>query len=260
MTRTNEPASRPAPPSVADLFLHTLQRQVDAHASGLGYAEPAGDAYPHDAVPVQPVDPALAWQDALAAARILSAAGETSWAAPPEWPALVAQQEPAAALAFCLGNYPQRVRDLHPLLTREPAALRDGPAPPAHLPALLGWAGQEHAGFERLVAAAVLRLARQFDRAGQLLARPSGEPWQAVHANEVAALAWDRGDAEHALALWQQAPDNACVLFNRGMAALFLGRPAPAAGDLARAAAALPERSAWHHLAQLYLALARARA
>jgi hypothetical protein len=49
------------------------------------------------------------------------------------------------------------------------------------------------------------------------------------------------------------------VLFNRGMAALFLGESADARAALSRAVALLPESSAWHHLARLYLTLAEAR-
>jgi hypothetical protein len=40
------------------------------------------------------------------------------------------------------------------------------------------------------------------------------------------------------------------------MAALFLGRPVEAATHLKAAVAGLPETSAWHHLASLYLTLA----
>jgi len=46
------------------------------------------------------------------------------------------------------------------------------------------------------------------------------------------------------------------VLFNRGMAALFLDRPAEARADLRKATERLPESSGWHHLGRLYLALA----
>ena len=46
------------------------------------------------------------------------------------------------------------------------------------------------------------------------------------------------------------------VLFNRGMAALFLGRRDEAVAALTQAVAALPDTSAWHHLGHLYLALA----
>jgi tetratricopeptide (TPR) repeat protein len=259
MTRTNESAGRPAPPTVADLFAQFLTQQISAHAEGLGYAEPTGEAVPHEAVPVQPVDPQLAWKDAVVAAKLLHPATGPKWSVPPEWPTLVTQQEPAVALAFCLGNYPQLVRNLHLLLTREPAALREATAPRVTIPAIEQWASQTHDVPTRLLAAGVLRLARQFDRAEELLAQPVSEEWQALHANEVAALAWHRGQPEKALVLWRKAPESAPVLFNRGMASLFLGQDQEAVESLRQATSALPESSAWHHLAQLYLALASVR-
>jgi hypothetical protein len=256
MTQPNPSTGRP---SLTDLFTHYLQEQTDAHARGLGYAEPTGMAVPHEAVPVQPVDPQLAYKDAIVAARLLQPAQEIRFAVPPDWPTLVSQQEPAVALAFCLGNFPQLVRNLHILLTREPAALRDGPTQAVAAPGLRQWAEQvQKDGPQRLLAAGVLRLARQFDRAEELLAAPA-VGLEALHANESAALAWHRGQADTALALWQQQPDSAVVLFNRGMAKLFLGQAPGAVADLSRAVGLLPENSAWHHLGQLYLALAQAR-
>src|SRR5262245_10793423 len=134
MTQSN----RPATPSVADLFKDYLHRQVEAQAEGLGYPETTGNAVPHEAVPVQPVDPALAWRDALASARFIGAP-KTSFEVPPEWPALVSGQEPAVALAFALGNFPQLVRNLYPLLSGEALALRDAGARVSS-PALAAWA------------------------------------------------------------------------------------------------------------------------
>ena len=126
MTRPNANDGRPAGLSVTDLFSNYLRKQIDAHAAGLGQPEAVGDAVPHEATPVQPVDPALAWKDATASAKLLSAA-KAAFEVPPEWPPLVARQEPAVALAFALGNFPQLVRNLHALLGTAPIALRDGP-------------------------------------------------------------------------------------------------------------------------------------
>src|SRR3954451_14305639 len=138
--------------SVTDLFANYLQKQIDAHAAGLGQPEAVGDAVPHEAVPVQPVDPALAWKDAVAAARLLS--GErVELEVPPEWPPLVARQEPAVALAFALGNFPQLVRNLHPLLSGVPVALRDGPREAVALPGLIEWAAGAATDAEKLLAA-----------------------------------------------------------------------------------------------------------
>ena len=67
------------------------------------------------------------------------------------------------------------------------------------------------------------------------------------------------GRAEEALALWQAQPSSVPVLFNRGMAALFLGKAAEAKQALAEAIVKLPEASAWHHLGRLYLTLAEMR-
>src|SRR5207244_10792645 len=112
---------------------------------------------------------------------------------------------------------------------------------------------------EGLRAAGALRRARQFDRAEEVLRHKPADEWRAAWANEEAALAWHRGRAGDAAALWRDQPDSAPVLFNRGMAALFLGQRGEARGWLRGAADQLPEASAWHHLARLYLTLAEIR-
>src|SRR5579871_4367932 len=96
------------PQLLADLFTQYLSRQMAAQAEGLGSADAEGQVVPHEAVPVQPVDPQLAWEDSLAAVRHFPAARtEPRWQVPPEWSALVAAHEPAVALAFCVGNFQQ---------------------------------------------------------------------------------------------------------------------------------------------------------
>jgi hypothetical protein len=245
------------PPSLSALFAEYLQGQTAAQAQGLGFAPPSGEVEPYESVPVQPVDPQQAWTDAHAAADHFPGAKAT-WTTPADWPTLVAGREPAVALAFCLGNFPQMVRNLHPLLTGgDLTALRAGPTRVATAPALIEWAQTCKDGPQMLLAAGVSRLANQFDAAADLLRRwhPSAE-WQAVHANETAALAWHRGKAEEAATLWRNQAESVPVLFNRGMAALFLGDAAAAHEALTRATAALPETGAWHHLGRLYLALA----
>jgi hypothetical protein len=260
MTRTDGPPGRPEGLPLAELFTRYLRRQADAHAEGLGYPE-AAEVVPFETVAAQPVDPRLAWAGAVEAARHF-AVPPASWAVPPEWPALVASQEPALAFAFSLGNYPQLVRHLQPLLAGgDPAALRAAAPRPAEAPGLAEWAAGVGHGPPLLLAAGVLRLARRFDEAADLLARAAdlSGPWQPVRANEEAALLWHRGEAEAGLARWQAQEPAVPVLFNRGMAALFLGGPAEARAPLAQAAERLPETSAWHHLAGLYRALAEAR-
>ncbi|MBY0232398.1 MAG: hypothetical protein K2W96_24230, partial [Gemmataceae bacterium] len=124
----------PAGLSVAELTDRFLRQQAEAHEQGLGLPEDAGDAVPHDATPFQPIDPQLAWADALAALP----AGKP--AVPPEWPALANGQAPAVSLAFALGNYPQQVRHIAALLITEPGNLREDASPGPARPELAAWA------------------------------------------------------------------------------------------------------------------------
>jgi hypothetical protein len=259
MTVPSTAAGR-TPPPLSALFAEYLQSQTAAQARGLGFAPPSGEVEPFESVPVQPVDPQQAWADALTSADHFPGAKAT-WTAPADWPTLVGAQEPAVALAFCLGNFPQMVRNLHPLLGGgDLTALRAAPTRTTSAPGFTEWAKTCGDGPQVLLAAGVSRLAGQFDAAADLLRRwrPSAE-WRAVHANEEAALAWHCGRAEEAAALWQNQAESVPVLFNRGMAALFIGDAAAAHEALTRATAVLPESGAWHHLGRLYLALADAR-
>ncbi len=239
--------TRQQPPSVDELLTNYLRQQIQAQANGLGFVDLGEQAVPFDAVPVQPVDPQQAWSDATTAGLAAE-----RWQVPPGWPTLVSLQEPTVAIALALGNYPQLVRELQPLLTGEALALRQPLSEPIDLPELNKYLNQAHAEPSRYLAAGVARLARQFDTAQRLLAQPPSATWQAQHANERAALAWHRGDHRAALADWLAQPDSVPVLFNRGMAALFLGESDLALSALDAVIAQLPDSSAWHHLARLY--------
>jgi hypothetical protein len=264
MARSEEHTGKPVQPALADLFARYLEKQAAAQTAGLASPDAGAEVVPYDATPVQPVDPRLAWQEALAALAFLHPRAETgSWQAPPDWPTLVAAHEPAVALAFCTGNFPQLMRNFQPLLhNANLSKLRPVSGRPVAAPALLAWAGEKKSVAQTLLAVAALRLARQFDRAAELLQERQADvpsEWRAVWANEEAALAWHCGRAKEAAAMWQAQPDSVPVLFNRGMAALFLDQPAEARAILSQVVAQIPEDSAWHHLGRLYLALAEAR-
>jgi tetratricopeptide (TPR) repeat protein len=267
MTQRHESFNTPGQKSLPELLTQYLQRQAAAHAAGLGFADLAGEVEPYDAVPVQPVEPRLAWEEAAAVLHHFpQSTPARSTKAPEDWPTLVAGQEPMTALAFCLGNYPQLVRDLHSLLqTTDLKSLRPSSLRPLAAPGLADWTAKvvrKGQYPQALLAAGVLRLARQFAQAEEVLqrCREAAPPeWQAVVANEEAALAWHSGRAAEAAAMWRAQPESVPVLFNRGMAALFLGEAAEARSCLNRAVTQLPEESAWHHLGRLYLALAEMR-
>lgn len=267
------------PRSVTELFRQYLRRQMAAQAEGVGIADPDGQVVPHETASMQPIDPRLAWEDALAAIHWITSrkrerreeSSLTVREVPLDWPSFVAAQEPAIALAFCVGNFPQMVRHLQPFLDRGTQTALRPQAEPGNKsarpvvvpPALLQWANSVRGYPQLLVAAGVLRIARRFDEASELLRSPGDAEirpqLKELRANEEAALTWHRGNAEEALALWQVQKASMPVLFNRGMAALFLGRPDEARTALGQAVAQLPETSAWHHLGHLYLAWIAAR-
>jgi tetratricopeptide (TPR) repeat protein len=186
---------------------------------------------------------------------------------PSEWAALIGRQSSVAALPLAAGNYPQRVRDLQLLLQNadltslRPTASESTPASSG----LKKWSDERvrKGDFPQvLVAAGVLRGAGDLDGAaaalGQLRAKTAANDEGAL-ANEEAALLWERGDWDKAAQLWNDMAESVPVLFNRGMAALFLGRNEQARASLRKAIAALAEDDAWYHLASLYLALAEMR-
>jgi len=264
MSHANESSGTPVQPALADLLARYLQRQAAAQAAGFASPDMDGEVVPFEAVPVQPVDPRLAWQEALAVIAYFRPNTDCpTGQVPPDWSTLVAVHEPEVALAFCLGNFPQLMRNVQPLLQRANLGkLRPSATRSLAVPALLAWTAEQNEYPQILLAIGALRLARQFDRAAELLQEHQANvpaEWQAVWANEEAALLWQRGRAGEAAALWQSLPESVPVLFNRGMAALFLEQPAEARAQLSRAVAQLPEDSSWHHLGRLYLALAEMR-
>jgi tetratricopeptide (TPR) repeat protein len=249
-------------PPLDELFRNYLQRQTAAQGQGLGFADVSGEVVPHEAVPLQPADPQQAWKEALAVAPYLAGKTKIQWQVPPDWPTLVATQEPAVDLAFCLGNFPQMVRMLQPLLTLSGPVQPTSPVPrPLPVPGLTEWTKKVRTFPEILLAAGVLRLARHFDEAADLLQQAGEAEAQlsALRANEEAALLWHQGRHAEALTAWQSQDATAPVLFNRGMAAIFMGQFADAQEALGEAVKLLPETSAWHHLGHMYLALAQAR-
>ncbi len=236
-------------PSLEDLTIRFLASRSDAAATAVELGE--GDVEPHEVATGFRVDPWAAWKDAtsqLTAATV---------PLPPDWVTLVNQPARVFSVPMAIGNFPQRIRDLHPLLKEFiPAELRPSSSQ-APLPGLLGlrsWIAK-NAATQPLLAAGLARLIGDFAIAESLLAQQ--DP---LAVNERAALFWQKGRCEEALAVWSELADSPAVLFNRGMALLFLCRFAAAKNPLATASAALPETSGWKSLAMLYHSLAEIQA
>ncbi len=250
-----------SPPSLQDLLIRFVNRPVDA-ASIEAEAGALGEVEPHEVAVGFRVDPRLAWKEGSSALEALGLPSPKI-EAPAEWAAVVIRHESVAAQPYGLTSYPQRVRDLSTLLqTKDLSALR---AKPESRPAtgLRNWAAKQEKSADvpsRLLIAAVLRAANDFDAAEEVLDKveSQSDPSGSIQ-NERAALLWQRGEWEKAAAIWEHIPDNTVAWFNRGMAALFLDQSAKARECLKKAVAKLPESNGWHHLASLYLALAEIR-
>src|SRR5205823_14029628 len=133
-------------PGLAELLARFLHGQAGAHEAGLA-TEAAGEVVPYEAAPSQPADPKLAWEESLAVlpfyASSFGGRSTNKFKAPPDWSILMAAQEPALAVAFCLGNFPQLVRSLQPLLhssNLQPTMAAN--ARPFDSPELFRWASQ----------------------------------------------------------------------------------------------------------------------
>lgn len=259
------PGTNKTAPSLAELTMRFVNRPIDASAIE-SEADALGEVVPHEVSVGFRADPRLAWQEGLGVLDAFGLKGEMKAAAPAEWAGIVVRQDAAAAQPFALGNYPQRVRELATLLqTADLSKLLTAAESRPASPALRGWAAKQAATgspANALLAAAVLRAAGDLEQAEttlNVLRAAAPASWQAAVRNEEAALLWQQGQFEKAAAIWDALDENPAVLFNRGLAALFLGRSAKARESLKKASVALPETGGWHHLAGLYLALAEMR-
>ena len=237
MTRPN--ANQPSIESLTMRFLATRSDAMTAVEHGESEVEP------HEVAAGFRVDPRAAWIDANS--HTTGSPGPL----PTEWAGLVGQPSAAFALPMAAGHFPQRVKDLQPLLAQfQPAELRPT-GTQAPLPALAGlraWV-QKNATTTPLVAAGIARTLGEFDTAEAILTNASGAE------NEKAALLWQRGRCAEALAAWDAMGETPAVLFNRGMANLFLGHFAAARAVFQKAVGVIPEASGWNALARLYLAV-----
>ena len=256
MTRSSHPKS--GQPSLTDLMVRFLATRSDA-ASGVAVESCESEVEPHEVATGFLVDARVTWTDATAPLAMAPTSP------PADWSILVAQPTVAFAVPMAAGNYPQRVKDLHPLLTRfVPTELRpSGEQQP--IPGLSGlrtWIVREAKKDQpqaHLLAAGVARLLGEMDWAASLLtdAKPRcTDELQPRWENESAALSWHRGEADLALAAWERLESTPAIALNRGMARLFLGEARKANADLQLAIDQLPESSGWAELARLYLAVA----
>jgi hypothetical protein len=239
-----------AQPTIEALMVRFLASRSDAAAAAVESGE--GEVEPHEVAAGFRVDPRAAWLDATAAITTGGNAPPPAIQPPSEWISLVGQPAATFALPMAPGHYPQRVKDLHPLLAKfNPSELRPSgnQHPTTGFAGLRNWLAKSGSTAPR-IAAGIARTLGEFDTAARLLASESD------CENDRTAELWMRGECDKALAAWDSMSDSPAVLFNRGMARLFLGDLASAKTALQKAIDAIPESSGWNALARLYLAVA----
>ena len=254
----------PSQPNLDDLLTRYLRRRTEAQQQGVASFD-VGEVTPYDAGPVQPIDAKMAWDEAKMALAVgTHSAREAYSKAPPSWAQLVATHEPVVALALCVGNFPQLVRNFHQISHKaDLASLRPQAGRAAVIPGLEAWVGKAEASEKprngcwpwaccdwpsssRRPTASSRRTTRVFRRRRGAPGRMRRPPWSGIGATPRR-----RGNCG------KRQEETVAVLFNRAMADLFLGRTEAARGELSRVIEQLPESSAWHHLAHLYLTLAQ---
>jgi hypothetical protein len=250
-------------PNLGDLLARYLVKQTDAQAAGITAFD--GEVMPYEVGPLQPLDPKLAWDEALAVLAFYGNVSTGNRKAPPHWSQLVSGHESIVGIAFCVGNFPQLMRNFHQVLTQpnlneiQPDA---GRPIAADLTGYVAEAGQKRQFPQMLIALGALRLAKQFDAADAFVHAHDAAiqvEWRNAWENEKAALAWHAGRFAEARKIWDGLEPSAPVLFNRGMSALFAHDAVAAKRHLNAAIAQIPASSAWHHLGRLYLTLAELR-
>src|SRR4051812_29097727 len=83
MTDFMKDASSQAQPPLPELLARYLQRQQEALVSGLDPTGAAGEVVPFEAGPAQPIEPRLAWKEAIMALQLLHPEGTKSPEKPP---------------------------------------------------------------------------------------------------------------------------------------------------------------------------------
>lgn len=251
-------------PTISELTAQVVTKMEDAEMVASALDE-LGQVEPHEMTVGLRTDPRTAWTQSIEA--LGTAVDQLKVTAPSDWGRLIVRQNAVAALPFAIGNYPQRVRELGTLIqTNDLSKLLEQSKQDSDVSKNLGQWCEKHIESgkmpQAMIAAALYRVSGDLETASrtlEVLVKTAPFEWTTTLENERAALLWETGRHAQARAMWESLPDTNPVMFNRGMAALFMGDAKSAIAQLRKLVSQLPESSAWHHLASVYLALAEMR-
>ncbi|HQR42685.1 MAG TPA: hypothetical protein PLX97_08370 [Gemmatales bacterium] len=213
--------------------------------------EPVSEVEPYQAQPALGLDLGLAWNDAVLPGLLL-ADGELRLASryPGAW-AAARHQALTGPFPCCIGLAPQFLQSIQGILNNATAFLQQ---PVVNQTGNMT-AEQTLDNKTPLSQLAIARLAGDHGKAAELIPQLDGELLQ---QNERAAQLWLEGDRVAARQQWDSLDDSQPVIaFNQGLAALVAGDTRRGRECLTRAAKGFSDTTGWHHLAELYLALAQ---
>lgn len=182
------------------------------------------------------------WHDAIIAFSLFNEKN-LNQALPADWNSVVSQMNDIGLTPLCVGNIPQRVRDI---------ACKEYAASDIHVKtAFHKWhmsLRQSKIANEQILGAGIDRLLGNYQTAEKALnnIRQKSD----LLSNEIASLKWHQGEYEQALAIWQTIKHPASK-FNQAVCFWAMGKKNQAESLFNQAANELPENSGWSHLASI---------
>ncbi|HQR07804.1 MAG TPA: hypothetical protein PLN21_13335 [Gemmatales bacterium] len=210
---------------------------------------PASEVELYQAQPALGLDLGIAWSEALLPGQLLAEEEpRVSARFPASWNA-ARHVTLAAPFPCCIGMAPQFLQKIDAIMENAEAFFQ-----------------QETVGMPMLSAditldnktplsqMAIARLAGDANQIERLIPQLDGELLQ---KNERAAQLWFAGRLDEAREAWDNLDgENPVIAFNQGLAAMATGDVERGRECLAIAVEGFPESTGWHHLAELYLAVA----
>lgn len=205
----------------------------------------------YQAQPALGLDLGMAWNEALLPGTLLSEEEPpVSARFPSAWNA-ARNVSLAAPFPCCIGLAPQFLQKIDYILDNASSFFqKELPTMPVGMTAEVTLDNKT-----TLSQLAIARLAGDFEQVHRLIPELDGEQLQ---KNEHAAQLWLAGKREEARHAWDSLDGKHPVIgFNQGLAALAHGDVARGRKCLTAAAKGFDESTGWHHLAELYLAVAQ---
>ena len=210
---------------------------------------PTSEVELYQAQPALGLDLGIAWSEALLPGQILAdeelrvqARFPTSWNA-------ARQVSLSAPFPCCIGMAPQFLQKIDGIMENADDFFQQESL---GMPALSADITLDNK--TPLSQLAIARLAGDVNQIEHLIPQLDGELLQ---KNERAAQLWFAGRREEARDAWDSLDgENPIVAFNQGLAALAQGDTEQGRACLTKAVEGFPESTGWHHLAELYLAVA----